>query len=88
MNKKTSNVLIIDDHPSIIEAFESALNFISSQSNAISFKTDSSKDCETAYHTLSEYSQSQNLDLVILDISLPEDKNLKIQSGEDLGVII
>lgn len=85
---KYYNVLIIDDHPSIIEAFENSLNFIASQSKTISFKTDSAKDCKTAYHKLQAYAQTQNLDLVILDISLPADQNLKIQSGEGLGILI
>ena len=85
---KCFNVLIIDDHPSIIEAFENSLNFIANQSKTISFKTDGAKDCKAAYYKLQEYAQSQNLELVILDISLPEDQDLKIQSGEDLGIII
>ncbi|WP_282031302.1 response regulator [Winogradskyella eximia] len=85
---KCYNVLIIDDHPSIIEAFENSLNFIANQSDTVNFNTESAIDCKTAYHILQDYTQSQNLDLVILDISLPADQNLKIQSGEDLGVII
>jgi DNA-binding NarL/FixJ family response regulator len=88
MNKTHTNVLIIDDHPITIEGLERTLDYIAEQSETISFKTNSAQDCKTAYHKLQDYSKSQNLDLVILDISLPEDQNLKLKSGEDLGVLI
>jgi len=88
MRKKPYNVLIIDDHPSIIEGFKNSLNFIANQTGALSFNTDSAKDCKTAYNKIQNLALTQNLDLVILDISLPPDLNLKIESGEDLGVLI
>lgn len=85
---KTYNVLIIDDHPIIIEGFNNALNYIKGQSDGVSFNTDSAGDCKTAYNKLKSYIPNQNLDLVILDISLPPDENIKLQSGTDLGVLI
>jgi DNA-binding NarL/FixJ family response regulator len=88
MIKTPYNVLIIDDHPAIIEGFENSLNFISSQSENMNFDIDKAEDCTTAYNKLLEYSKSQKLDLVILDISLPPNSSLKIESGEDLGIII
>jgi DNA-binding NarL/FixJ family response regulator len=76
--KRTTNVLIIDDHPIIIEGFENTLNYISDQSETLSFKTDSAKDCETAYHKIYKFAETQTLDLVILDLSLPSAPNLKL----------
>jgi DNA-binding NarL/FixJ family response regulator len=88
MNKTHTNVLIIDDHPIIIEAFENTLNYIEEQSETHSFKIDSAQDCEMAYSKIQHYAVTQNLDLVILDISIPADQKLKLQSGEDLGILI
>lgn len=85
---KVYNVLIIDDHPFIIDGFENALNLIAEQSGAIGFNTDGAGDCKTAYNKLQSYTQLQNLDLVILDINIPADQNLKLDSGTDLGVLI
>ncbi|WP_299098667.1 response regulator [uncultured Winogradskyella sp.] len=85
---KTYNVLIIDDHPFVIDGFERALHFIANQSGTMSFRTHSSTCCKTAYDKLQNYTTSQDLDLVILDISLPMDKSLKISCGKDLGILI
>ena len=84
----TYNVLIIDDHPIVVDGFKNTLSEISNQDASIKFKVYSALDCETAFHRIEAFSKSQDLDLVILDISLPPNDNLKIQSGEDLGVLI
>jgi DNA-binding NarL/FixJ family response regulator len=88
MNKKTVNVLIIDDHPITIEGFERSLDYLAEQSQTLSFKTDRAEDCNTAYHKIKQYSLTQNLDLVILDLSLPAAPNFNLQSGDDLGVML
>ncbi len=88
MNKKSVNFLIIDDHPCIIEGFERTLDYVAEQSETLSFKTDSAKDCETANGKIQSYTATQNLDLVILDLNLPPPPKLKLQSGDDLGMLI
>lgn len=37
---------------------------------------------------IKDYIQSKKLDIIILDINLPYEPNLKINSGEDLGAIV
>jgi DNA-binding NarL/FixJ family response regulator len=86
--KVTYNVLIIDDHPLVIDAFTRAFNFVSQKSNHKDFIIDKAQDCSIAYHKIQQNSFSQKLDFVILDIGLPPAPNLKIQSGEDLGILI
>ncbi|MBU2922459.1 hypothetical protein KO504_14010 [Winogradskyella psychrotolerans] len=58
MNKTSINVLTIDDHISIIEAFENSLNLIANQSDAISFKTNGATDCESAYLKIEEFAKT------------------------------
>jgi DNA-binding NarL/FixJ family response regulator len=85
---KCYKVLIIDDHPAIVDAFKNALNFISTESDRISFNVESAEDCVMAYNKIKELVLIQKLDLVILDIKLPPAPNFKIHSGQDLGVMI
>lgn len=40
INKKATNVLIIDDHPITIEGSERALDYLAEQSQTLSFKID------------------------------------------------
>ncbi len=81
------NVLIVDDHPLIIEAYKNALLLISANySPAITFKIDTANNCDTAFDKIKEAKKDQLIDLIFLDIKLPPSKNKKILSGEDLGI--
>ena len=82
------NVLIIEDHPLIIEAYKSALLQMGSKNPKLSFNIDIAKDCDTAYLKIKNASKKEGIHLVFLDIKLPPSKNGKIISGEDLGVKI
>lgn len=86
--KKTYNVLLIDDHPLIVDGFENALNYVSNENDAVAFRVHRANDCETAYYKIKEFVPTQKLDLAILDISLPSCAKLKLHSGEDLGVLL
>lgn len=85
--KKTYKVLIIDDHPAIVDGFKNALEFITKQDALQHFHIETAFNCETAYRRITETANSK-LDLVILDISLPPYQKHKIESGEDLGVLV
>lgn len=50
MIKETYNVLIVDDHPAIIDGFKNALSLIAKDSNTIDFNVDSANDCKSAYY--------------------------------------
>ncbi|TXD82434.1 response regulator transcription factor [Subsaximicrobium wynnwilliamsii] len=85
--KTTYNVLIIDDHPAIVDGFKNALNFISAEDYSKQFEVFSASTSEMAYQALEKF-PTKRLDLVILDISLPPCEKLKIDSGEDIGELI
>jgi DNA-binding NarL/FixJ family response regulator len=88
MSKKIFNVLIIDDHPIIADAYKSAFEFISSENKKIKFKISIANTSDQAVEIIEDSYENKGLDIVFLDISLPQSKNHKILSGEDLGIRI
>jgi len=89
METKKYSVLIIDDHPLISNAYQSAFKYISKQNENISFKIDVANNCDSAFEKINYFSiNNKCLDIVFLDIKLPPSKCGKILSGEDLGLKI
>ena len=85
--KKKYSILIVD-HPLIVEAYRNALNVIESDSDQYYFLIDSSSNCADAISKIEFASVGIGYDLIILDIKLPPSEDLKILSGEDLGLKI
>ncbi|MFY0629510.1 MAG: response regulator transcription factor [Flavobacteriaceae bacterium] len=87
MEPKNYNVLLIDDHPLISEAYKSAFNYISKDDSRYSFTIEMAHNCDTARDQIESYvGKEEQLDIVFLDISLPPSEDGKILSGEDLGL--
>ena len=86
MNKPVK-ILMIDDHPIILEGYKNILiNLKDSSSN---YLIDTASDCEEAYWKVHKSSEDNNpYDIIFLDISLPASESLKIFSGADLGLKI
>lgn len=82
------NVLIVDDHPLIVNAVKMALMQVASNTKTLKFNIVTALDCETAESRIRECKRDTGLDLTILDISLPMSKNCKLLSGEDIGTKI
>ncbi|WKD85244.1 Transcriptional regulatory protein ComA [Polaribacter huanghezhanensis] len=82
--KEKLKILIIDDHPMIIEGYQKA---ISSQSqftpNIISVN-----DCEETIAQLNKSKNQGAFDLVLVDIQIPSSRNMKFTSGEDIALYI
>jgi len=76
-------VLIIDDHPPIIEGYKAILSY-----NRYDYdvNTVSAFSCKMAYEVISTTTIS--FDLVMLDITLPPYPEKKLHSGEDLVPLI
>ncbi|WP_047547445.1 response regulator [Psychroserpens sp. Hel_I_66] len=88
MEKKFS-VLIIDDHPLIIEAYKTAFNYYSKENDSILFHIQIAQDCDSAIDLINDIKKkNKRLDIVLLDIKLPPSKDGKILSGEDIGLKI
>lgn len=89
MEHKKYSVLLIDDHPIILEVYKNIFDFLSKQDETLSFMIDVAHNCDAAHKKIKEFSSNnKNLDIVFLDIKLPPSTNGKILSGEDLGLII
>jgi DNA-binding NarL/FixJ family response regulator len=85
---KSISVLIIDDHPIIASAYESALESFVTQNATYNFKITSIYSLDEALLLLDNPSFIENLDLVFLDMRLPASSDGKLVSGEDLGKLI
>ncbi|AXG71319.1 oxygen regulatory protein NreC [Kordia sp. SMS9] len=83
MNKDIK-VLIVDDHPMIIEGYKNALLGINS--SEMTLRIDTSDTCDGAYEKIKNASTGTPYDVVFLDIKLPPSSDGKIISGEDLGI--
>ena len=89
MKQKAYNILIIDDHPIISEAYKMAFDCISDEDKMLSFKIDIVSSCKEANDKIKSIAANKgNIDLVFLDIRLPPSKEDNILSGEDLGILI
>ncbi|TJY37406.1 response regulator [Pontimicrobium aquaticum] len=83
-----NNVLIIDDHPLIVNAYKDGLLHLSKLEEALKFNIESACDCDEAISLILKSQATNGYDLIFLDIQLPPSKDKKILSGEDLGVKI
>lgn len=76
------NILIVDDHPLMVEAYKSILQSVYSDENLV---------VKVAYNAKSAYNQlvgNASFDIVFLDFALPPYEAEKIFSGEDLAHLL
>ncbi len=78
------NVLMVDDHPAIIEGYKVILSF---NKLGLDIKTTTAFDCETAFKAITAESKAL-FDVVFIDITLPGFPEKRINSGEDLVILI
>lgn len=79
------NILIVDDHPFIIQGYKNAITRYNP--NEFEFFITQANDCKSAYYSITN---SENLvfDIVFLDISMPSYEEKGIFSGEDLAKLL
>jgi DNA-binding NarL/FixJ family response regulator len=88
MSPKKYFVLIIDDHPLITEAYETALKYYNRHNPNIEFLINTAHDCDSGRRLIKKALKSDKHNyIVFLDINLPKSKDGKILSGEDLGLL-
>ena len=78
------NILIVDDHPFIIQAYKNALDKYSQQ--GFEFIVTQANNCKTGYESITE--AKTPFDVAFFDISMPEYAEKGIYSGEDLAALI
>jgi|SRR5690606_29255588 len=84
--KKDIKILIVDDHPMIVEGYKNAI--LSMNLENYSFNIDIADNCDNGFQKIKKSSVTHAYDLVLLDIKLPPSKNHKLLSGEDIGLKI
>jgi DNA-binding NarL/FixJ family response regulator len=76
-------VLMVDDHPPIIEGYKSILSF---NPHGYKLNTVAAYSCEAAYNAIVD--AKQQFGVVFLDLTLPPHPEKKLNSGEDLIPIV
>jgi DNA-binding NarL/FixJ family response regulator len=87
-NVKTTiknNILIVDDHPFIIEGYKNAITRYNPKE--FEFLISQAKDCESAYNIITN-PDTIVFDIAFLDISMPPYEEKGIYNGEDLAKLI
>lgn len=77
-------ILIVDDHPFIIQAYKNALDKYSQR--GYEFDVTQASNCKTGYENITE--AKKPFDVAFFDISMPEYAEKGIYSGEDLAALI
>ncbi|TDE55018.1 response regulator [Flavobacterium sp. GT3P67] len=80
-----NNILIVDDHPFIIEGYKNAITRYNPQE--FEFLISQAKDCESAYNIITN-PDTIVFDIAFLDISMPSYEEKGIYNGEDLARLI
>ncbi|MGV7105964.1 response regulator [Flavobacterium sp. U410] len=85
MSEKILNILMIDDHPSMIEGYKSILSF-----NNLGYEINVTKayDCKMAYDIINKTNNLYAFDMAFIDLSLPPYEEQKLFSGQDLALMI
>jgi DNA-binding NarL/FixJ family response regulator len=78
------NILIVDDHPFIIQAYRNALDKYSQQ--GFEFVVTQANNCKSGYESITE--AKTPFDVAFFDISMPEYEEKGIYSGEDLAALM
>ena len=78
------NILIVDDHPFIIQAYKNALDKYSQQ--GYEFEVTQANNCKSGYENITE--AKKPFDVAFFDISMPEYEEKGIYSGEDLASLM
>jgi DNA-binding NarL/FixJ family response regulator len=79
------NILIVDDHPFIIEAYKNAIKGYNSKGE-YEFSITQAKDCKTGYEAITE--APAPFGIAFFDLSMPIYEEKGIFSGEDLAQLI
>lgn len=79
-------VLMVDDHPFIIEAYKNAIKGYNTK-GLYEFDITQAKDCKTGYEAIINEDNPQ-YDIAFFDLSMPTYEEKGVQSGEDLALLV
>lgn len=79
------NILMVDDHPIIIEGYQNTL--MATKKDNQTLLIDTANSCDAANQLMQRASKEKPYDVCFFDISLPSSADGSINSGEDLAKI-
>jgi DNA-binding NarL/FixJ family response regulator len=79
-------VLMVDDHPFIIEAYKNAIKGYNTK-GVYEFTVVQAKDCKTGYEAIVN-EDNVAFDIAFFDLSMPTYEEKGIHSGEDLALLV
>jgi DNA-binding NarL/FixJ family response regulator len=79
------NILMVDDHPIIIEGYQNVL--MATKSDDQILLIDTANNCDIAVIMIERASKGTHYDVCFFDISLPGSQDGKYASGEDLALL-
>ena len=82
---KHMNILMVDDHPIIIEGYQNVL--MGTKADDETLFIDTANNCDTAVIMIERASKGTHYDVCFFDISLPASEDGKYASGEDLALL-
>jgi DNA-binding NarL/FixJ family response regulator len=80
-----NNILIVDDHPFIIQGYKNAITRYNPKE--FEFFIDQANDCKSAYEIITN-PETPVFDIAFLDISMPTYEEKGLHSGEDLAKLL
>lgn len=80
-----TNILIVDDHPFIIQGYKNVIERYNPTEYEYSFYE--GKDCQTGYNIITD-PNTPVFDVAFLDISMPAYVEKGMHSGEDLAILL
>ena len=83
--KTITNIIIVDDHPFIIEGYKNAIKAY--RPGKFEYTVTQAKDCQSAFEIITS-PNAETFDLAFLDISMPPYEEENINSGEDLALLL
>jgi len=81
---KTISILLVDDHPLIIDAYTNSLGLFQDKNPNYKINIDSSNCCQSTIDIL----QDNTYDIIFLDVRLPPTADGKFKSGNDIAYYI
>ncbi|WP_299521054.1 response regulator [Winogradskyella sp.] len=82
---KHINILMVDDHPIIIEGYQNVL--MATKEDDQTLLIDTANNCDTAQLMINRASKGTPYDVCFFDISLPPSEDGRYASGEDLALL-
>jgi len=81
---KTIKVLLVDDHPIIIDAYTNSLKIFEDKNPEFKLQINTSNSCKSTL----DFMKENFYDIIFLDVRLPATEDKKFRSGQDIACYV